>query len=500
MSNFLDRVLAVDIGTSSVRAVVFDRAGEIFARSQISYSTVRPAPYFEEQDPDMVRREVYRAIAECLAKPEAVAGQIGAIGFSSQLYGIIALDAEDKPLTRNIVWSDGRAEAQAEALKASHGNGWLYPETGCPTNSIFPLAKLVWLRETLPSVFKSSRRFVSIKEYVMEPLIGEWAVDHSMASATGLFDIRKHRWHSGALDAAEVSEWQLSAPVSCFQGFSLRNGSPISSCGLPPEVKVFLGGGDGPLASLGSGAWAPGAINIDLGTSGAARCVVTEPVTDDNASLWCFCLTADLWVYGGIVTNVGNAYQWLGANVLAAQECDTARVYEHINQLAGKVSPGADGLFFLPYLRKVRAPYWDGRLKGALYGLTADHNVGHMAHAMLEAIAYDLRTIIDLMRKRCFAMREIVLTGGLSRSPVIPQMLADVLNEEIFVPDDSEGSVAGAAILALRGLGLIDGLFFEGNRRAGRVSIPQASSCSHYESLYRGYVHLVGALRSFELQ
>ena len=177
MSAALDLVLAVDIGTSSVRAMVFDVAGNVTARSQVSYPTIRPALYQEEQDPDTIRDETYRAMIDCLAEPGAQPERVAAISFSSQLYGIIALDAADRPMTRNIMWSDGRAEPQAEAMKVAGVQQRLYPVTGCPMNSIYPIAKLAWLRETAPKVFRQARRFVSIKEYIVAPLINEWAID-----------------------------------------------------------------------------------------------------------------------------------------------------------------------------------------------------------------------------------------------------------------------------------------------------------------------------------
>lgn len=493
-------VLAVDIGTSSVRAMVYDAAGSIRARAQIAYSTVRPAPYFEEQDPDLVRGEVYRAIALCLAQPGAEPARIAAIGFSSQMYGVIALDAADRPLTRNILWSDGRAEAQAEAARQEFGARWLYPETGCPLNSIFPFAKLAWLREEAPAVFGAARRFVSIKEYVTYPLIGEWAVDYSMASSTGMLDIREHRWSAKATAHLGVGAERLSTPVSGIHRFALKPGSPLADLGLPADVAVFLGGGDGPLANLGAGAAAPGTINIDLGTSGAARCLASAPPIDDTASLWCFCLTDDLWAAGGIVTNVGNAYQWFASRVLGVAGLSERDAYDAMDRTAAEVAPGADGLYFLPYLRKARSPYWDGRLKGTMYGLTAEHTAGHMARAMLEAIAFDLRTIADILQRNVVLAPHVVLTGGLSRSPIIPQLLADVLDRELHVPADGEGSIAGAAILALHGLGAIDGLAFSGGPRAGASFMPEAGNSQRYGQIHRGYTRLIGALREINLQ
>ncbi len=500
MNVLTTRVLAVDIGTSSVRAMVYDATGKIYARSQIAYSTVRPAPYFEEQDPDLVRSEVYRAIALCLGQPDAAPGEIRAIGFSSQMYGVIAIDRNGSPLTRNIVWSDGRSEPQAEAIKKTVGERWLYPDTGCPMNSIFPFAKLAWMKHHEPELFCSAARFVSIKEYVTFPLIGEWAVDYSMASSTGMFDIRAHRWSDKATGYLGLAPERLSTPVSGTSRFALRSGSPLAGLGLPDDIAVFLGGGDGPLANLGAGASALGTVNIDLGTSGAARCLASEPTVDDAASLWCFCLTDDLWASGGIVTNVGNAYQWFAARVLGAAGLAERDAYDIMDRTAAGIAPGSDGLYFLPYLRKARSPYWDGRLKGTMFGLTADHSAGHMARAMLEAIAFDLRTIVGIMHKKMTMASHTVLTGGLARSPIIPQLLADVLNTEIRVPEDGEGSIAGAAILAFHGLGVLDRLAFAGGPRASRSYLPDCAANECYEQVYRNYIRLVAALKEIDLQ
>jgi gluconokinase len=500
MTHSLARVLAVDIGTSSVRAMVFDATGKISARARICYGTVRPAPYFEEQDPDLVRDEVFRAIALCLAEPGADPGSIDAIAFSSQFYSLIAVDAEDRPLTWNILWSDGRAERQAAALKAAHGPLGLYSRTGCQMNSIYPLAKIVWLREVMPDLFARAARFVSIKEYVTRPLIDAWAVDHSMASTTGLFDIRTHDWDTAALSAAGIERAQLSRPVSGLAAFPLCAGSPLRDCGLRNDVKVFLGAGDGPLANLGSGASAIGAVNIDLGTSGAARCIVDAATTDADANLWCFCLTDRLWAYGGIVTNVGNAYQWLASHFGSAAGVSDDEAFAAMDRHAAAVAPGSDGVYMLPYLRKARAPHWDGRLKATIYGLTADHGVGHMARALLEAVAYDLRTIIAIMARRVTIHSPIVLTGGLSRSPIMGQLLADVLRLPVETPASGEGSIAGAAILALAGLGAVDRFAFAGGTPRGRLFEPAAAAADRYDRGYRGYTRLVETIRTLELE
>jgi len=497
MAACADLVLAVDVGTSSVRAMLFDAFGNVSARSKRSYSTHRPAPNREEQDADAIREITYRAMIDCLAQSPAPE-QVGAVCFSSQLYGIIALDATDRPLTPNIIWSDSRAEPQAEAMKAAGVQARLYPITGCPMDSIYPIAKLRWLGEADPQLFWTARRFVSIKEYVVAPLIGDWVVDHSMASATGLFDIHRRCWLPEALAAVDVAGQRLSRPVSGTQGFRLIAGSPLAVCGLPDRVQIFLGGGDGPLANLGSGASSPGAVNIDLGTSGAARCTVALPTVDANGKLWCYCLADDLWAVGGVVTNAGNAYHWLGENFGGAGG-GPHDSYESLDRVAAAIEPGAGGLFLLPYLRKVRSPYWDGRLKGAVYGLAPDHNAGHMARAMLESIAFDLRSIIALIRRECAVHDRLALTGGMAMSPVLPQLLADVLGAEVFAPDNAEGSIAGAAILGLFGLGVLDGVDFVGKPRPGRSFTPQPPTQARYDRVYSDYLRVVDAIRAIDL-
>ena len=295
-------VCAVDIGTSSCRAIVVDEGGAAVGRTQETYSIERPRPGFEEQDPDEIRDVVWRTIGRCVANtkhPEA----IRALSFSSQLYSLIALDGAGRPLTNSILWSDGRAAAQARAIAAENDTQDLYRATGCPPSSIYPIAKVRWLHEFEPELFANARRFVSIKEYVLSELLNEALVDWSIASATGMFDIRRREWDARAVAAGGITNERLSQPVNGAVARVAVNPGRLKSLGLPTETKIVLGGGDGPLANVGAGAVAPGAINIDLGTSGAIRVVVDRPVIDDRAAGWCYCLSHDRWVYGGILTD-----------------------------------------------------------------------------------------------------------------------------------------------------------------------------------------------------
>jgi gluconokinase len=499
MAGNKDRVLAIDIGTSSVRCMVFASDGTIHARSQIKYPTIKPKPFFEEQDPDLVRDETLAAIDKCLHQSTAFPKRIAAIAFSSQMYSVFPVDPQGKPLYGNILWCDARAEAQAEDLKALPVAKYLYHVTGCPVNSIYPLAKLLWLREKEPDVFKKAVRFISIKEYITEYLTMEYAVDYSMMSGTGMCDIANYRWDSKALEVAGISSQKLSRPVSADETLPFRNTALLHSWNLPEDVMVFPGGGDGPLANLGSGASEPGAVNIDLGTSGAARVGVDRPLDGAAGGLWCSCLTPSRRTLGGILTNVGNAYQWLCERLTGfTSGGPTEAEMSRLDAAANDIPPGAEGVIFLPYLRKPRSPWWDSSLKGCILSLRSDHHAGHITRALFEAIAYDAKVIIESMNRLSPIKKEIVVTGGFAKNRFMVQLLSDVFGREIAVPENNEGSIAGAALIALKGSGLTPDYAFTGetNRRYSRFT-PNAKSAKRYAELGGEYEKIVTAFQKF---
>jgi len=319
-----------------------------------------------------------------------------------------------------------------------------------------------------------------------------------MMSATGMCDIANHCWDKKALELTGLSPEKLSRPVSADELLPFRNTALLREWNLPEDVKVFSGGGDGPLANLGSGAAEPGAVNIDLGTSGAARVAVDKPVDGSGGGLWCYCLTQRLWTLGGILTNVGNAYQWLCENISgfssgAPAETEMKKLDAEVN----KLSPGAEGVVFLPYLRKPRSPWWDSSLKGCILGLRSDHHVGHIARALYESVAFDAKIIIDAMARHMM-VEKIVVTGGFTKNRFIIQMLSDVLGREISVPENAEGSIAGAALIALKGSGLTPGYTFaEEAVKQQTVFCPDREKTMRYAELSNDYAKTVKLFQDF---
>lgn len=494
-------ILAVDIGTSSVRAALYSGGGAAGPLTQRHHGVLRPAPFMEEQEPDAVRDLVYRVIAECLATSGQLKKNVRGISFSSQMYSVFPIDADGRPLHNSILWSDGRAEQEARTLQDNGAATELYRATGCPVNSLYPLTKIIWFRQNRPDLYAAASRFVCIKDYVAFPLIGYWATDHSMASGTGMFDLERAKWSSSALSATGLDEERLPELVPGTQALPIRNSALLHEWGLPDVTPLFLGGGDGPLANIGSGASQPGRVNIDLGTSGALRAAVDKPLFDTEGRLWCYAMFPGRWAYGGIVTNVGNALQWLGTNLAASGfDAQPDAAAAQLGALAEEAPAGSDGVFCLPYFRKARSPYWDDRLRGTIFGLIASHDIRHIARAALEAIAFDLALILDIAASQTSIARPVVLTGGLSRNNVMPQLLADVLATEIETPEHCEGSLAGAAILGLHGAGLLDGYsLVNANTKARKVFIPDPQTVGLYQALRSRYAELVTIAQNVRL-
>jgi gluconokinase len=455
-------VLGVDVGTSSAKVTAFSADGRAHGHGERVYARDEPAL----QDPDAVVAATLAAIEEAR---RATAAEVIGLSVSTAMHGLVALDRHDRPLTPLLTWADTRATAQAARLQAEHPD--LPRRTGTPLHPMSPLAKLVWLREQEPDTFAAARRFVGLKELVLHALCGEWVVDHSIASGTGLLDLRALDWDAEALELAGVRPEQLATLVPATQRFG----------------DVVAGAADGPLANLGVGAVAPGVAAVSIGTSGALRVLVPEPIA--TPEVFCYALTPGRWAVGGAINSGGAVLAW--ASEALAPDLDTDAL------LAAAVPAGSDGLLMLPYLLGERAPRWDATQRGAYVGLTRAHGRGHLARAAIEGVCLQLALVLASVRAAGHDVHEVRATGGFARSPLWRQVLADALDLDIAFPAGPEGSAFGAALLGFQALGHGDAF-----ARAAQLVTPTercppdpAAAALYAERLPR-FAALADALRS----
>jgi len=257
--------------------------------------------------------------------------------------------------------------------------------------------------------------------------------------------------------------------------------------GLARGTPFVIGAGDGALANLGAGSIDAGQVACSVGTSAAMRVCVGRPTFDPNGRLFCYVLTQDRWVFGGPINNGGSALAWvrdsLWPDLVEANGNEGA--FARLDEVAGAVSPGAEGLFFLPYLLGERAPLWDWNARGAFVGLTMKHTRAHMTRAVMEGVLFQIRWVLETMAEQTRVDAGVSATGGFVKSEVWPGLVADVLGREVTFPTDHQSSARGAAILAMRALGMIDALEEAPRAEPSHTRVPGAAAAEVYGDMYQ---------------
>ncbi|PZE22886.1 gluconokinase [Paenibacillus xerothermodurans] len=459
MSQQKPYIIAADLGTTSTKTLVIDRDGRVLASHSVEYPLYTPRPDMAEQDPDEIFQAVLDAVRSVLAKARILPSQILCVSFSSAMHSLIAVDSNLQLLTPCITWADNRSSAYVRELKEELDGHQIYRNTGTPIHPMSPLLKLMWLKEHEPGIFRQAHKFIGIKEYVFAKLFGKFLIDYSIASATGLFNLRNLEWDTQALEACGVRREQLSEPVSTVHHVAGLKKEYADAMGLDADTPFVIGASDGVLANLGVGAFEQGVYAVTIGTSGAVRGVVREPITDPKGRLFCYALKEDVWVVGGAINNGGIMFRWV-RDQLATAEAQEGRSrgmdpYDYLTSLAEEVAAGSDGLIFLPLLAGERAPYWNANARGVFFGLSLYHEKKHMIRAVLEGVMYRIQSVLSALEELSGPTKEIRASGGFARSPFWLQMMSDVTGSPVVVPNSIESSGLGAAQLGLLALGEI---------------------------------------------
>ncbi|WML45765.1 gluconokinase [Neobacillus sp. PS3-40] len=488
-------VIGVDIGTTSAKSVLYSKDGTVISNYQIEYPLFSPTPETAEQDPEEIFRAVINTIKQTIQGSHVLPKDILCVSFSSAMHSVIAVDKDGKPLTECITWADNRSSDWAEKIKTEMNGHEIYLRTGTPIHPMAPLAKIVWLRNDYSELFSKSYKFISIKEYIFYKLFGKYIIDFSIASATGMFNIYSLKWDEEALKVAGITPDQLSEPVPTTHSISGLNETFAKEMNLLSDTPFVIGAGDGVLSNLGVDAIEPGVVAVTIGTSGAIRAVTDRPITDPKGRIFCYALTENHWVIGGAVNNGGMIFRWvrdqLGDSEVAAAKRLGKDPYEVLTEIADRVTPGADGLLFHPYLAGERAPLWDSNARGSFFGLGMHHKKEHLIRAVLEGVIYNLYTVLLALSELIGEPKKIHATGGFARSELWRQMMADIFNQEVCIPESFESSCLGAAILGLYSLGEIDSLNAVTEMvGATHHHTPISENVSIYEDLIPIYIRL----------
>lgn len=439
-------ILGIDIGTGSTKAVAVDYNGKAIHTEQVAYPTLSPHPGYSEQAPEII----WQAFLKCILRSiEALQQAPQGVSLSSAMHSFIPVDAAGNPLMNMITWADNRSASIADRIKHSPTGELIYQQTGTPVHAMSPLCKIIWLRENDPDVYAAAFKYISIKEYIWFRLFGVYEIDHSIASATGLFDIEKLQWSEAALQLCGITADKLSIPVSTTFQRSITTQVAADAKEIPAGIPFMAGASDGCCANVGSFAVEPGIAALTIGTSGAIRVANTKPTFNFGAMTFNYRLDESTFISGGPINNGGVALRWYLSSFLKKDIADAA-IYDEVIGEIDTIKAGSDGLIFLPYILGERAPLWNSETCGVFFGITARHTQAYFTRAVLEGITLSLYHISQCLEESGLAIQQVNVSGGFVHSDRWVQLLADIFGKPIGLVNTDDASAIGAAYMTLK--------------------------------------------------
>jgi gluconokinase len=481
-------LLSIDVGTSGVRAALFDDRGKEVPGAQLrSGRNVATAPDFSELDADVLVDEVVQTIDDLLAKEIEFAGSIDLIAVSAFWHSLIGVDANARPTTSLLTWADTRASQSAKHLRSKFDEPEIHSRTGCRFHASYWPAKLQWLKSEHGEKFTNTHYWLGFAEYLCRRLFAETATSISMASATGLFNQRDCDWDWDFVKALGISPDTLPE-IKTRIGFQLSDAFASRWPALA-EARLVTVVGDGAANNIGAGCSTKDNIALMVGTSGAMRVVFAgEPAGEIATGLWSYRVCERRVVIGGALSDGGGLVQWMRESLNIDYDPSTLQ-----RELAA-IEPDSHGLTILPFWSGERSTGWSADARGGIFGLRQQTTPVEIFRAVLESIAYRFAFVARALDRIAPDAMIVASGNALLSSPVWAQIIADVLGRPLIFGGTSEASIRGAALLALEAVGkiatieedlvLVDEVFEPDMTRHARYQQALARQEEVYERLF----------------
>ena len=459
MANY---VIAHDLGTTGNKATLYDGEGNLVGAEFQAYATEYAYTGWAEQDPQDWWDAICRTTRLLLSETGVHRGDVACVTFSGQMMGAVPLDRQAMPLRKAIIWADQRALRQERWIGERCDFAEIYQITGHRLSASYSLAKILWLRDNQPDIYRDTYKFVHAKDAIVARLTGEYVTDPSDASSMNLYDLSRQAWSGDILDAVELPSDKLPEIRLSTDVVGAVRASVADEVGVAAGTPVVLGGGDGACAAAGAGVIAAGSAYNYVGSSSWIALSTPEPIFDPAYRTFTFGhVIPDMVMPTGTMQAAGASYQWT-RDQLSLFEKETAErlgisPYELINLEIAQVPAGAEGLFFLPYLLGERSPRWNPHARGAFIGLTIRHTRAHMYRSVLEGVTMNLRVILDAFRAQGTEIEAMRLIGGGASGQIWNQIMADIYGmpvQRLMILE--EATSMGAALVGGVGVGLYD--------------------------------------------
>ena len=459
----MSKFLAIDLGTTGCRSIVFDQELHMLGDSYEEYGLIIPEENQAEQDAGLWWSMTVRTMKEAI-KVSGISGmEIVGISVSSQGITVVPVDENIKPLCNAISWLDIRAQEETKEIIRDFGHQAMFAITGKRIDACYTLPKILWLRKNRPDIFAKTWKLLLPMEYLIGKLTGNCISDHSMASGTLLYDIKKSCWSREILSNYGLPEDLL--PELKWSGEIAGTVLPslAAEIGLRENCIVAVGAQDQRCASLGAGI-KPGVMTISLGTSGAVCKVWNECKLEEDSTIgWSAYVNEKSWVTEGVVNTAGACLRWLRDTLFPDLD------YDLLNEKASQALAKGSNLMFFPYMNGPSCPTYMPDSQGCFYGMNLGTGKGEFALAVMEGVAFQFRSLLEAM-DAYGSVHTLVLFGGGGKSDLWCRIIAGVTGMKVTVPETAEAAGAGAAICA----GIAAGDF-------SRYATPEIATARKYE-------------------
>ncbi|MBA7629786.1 Glycerol kinase [subsurface metagenome] len=448
-------VAALDLGTTGCRTFIFDLAGTIIASDYQEWQSFYPSPSFVEQDANIWWHSIKTTIDRAIKKSGIDKTEIVSLSVTNQRETIVPVDIDGNPLYNALVWQDRRTVDQVEFIKSKIGINKIYETTGLTIDPYFSATKILWFKDEKPEIYQKTHKFLLVSDFIIHKLTGKFITDYSNASRTMLFDIKNLKYSEEIASEIEIDLDKM--PDALESGVDI--GEIVSEETLfDKKTLVVTGAGDQQSAALGVGVVSPGKIKCTTGTGSFILAYLSQPKFDPEKRVLCSChAVPGTWVQEASIFTTGAVLRWFrdqigNAECVAAQEGQDP--YDLMTAEAEKSSIGANGLLLIPHFVGSGAPHWNPLARGIIFGLALGHERKDLYRAVLEGAAYEIRKNIEVFKELGIEPKELMLTGGGSRSDFWNQIYADVLGITCVRNVIEESTSLGAAILAASGAGI----------------------------------------------
>lgn len=447
-------ILGVDLGTTAIKAAVFDENGKEHGSKTVEYMLLTPSPGMAELEVQTYIETFKEAIQNAMERAEVTADDIVSLGMSTQGETTICLDDNNQPIRPAIVWMDIRAVEEAEYIEEKVGKKTIQKHTGQPgMDAIWPASKILWLRKNEQDTFAQTAQYIQLNGYFSYLLTGKMVCEDSILCTTMYWDINTREYWPEMMDLLGIKETQL--PEIVRQGECVGNITPEGAelFGLSTKTKVNIGALDQACGALGVGNVRPGTFSDSTGSNLSTVAIVDKLILDPAIQMPCFASAIPGKYMLHAFSSGGMVLKWF-RDVF----CDLEKIIEEeggepafiqIDKQVQNIDPGCDGLIMIPHLQGAGPPDTDNNQKGVYFGITLAHKKAHFARAIMESIAMVLKRMIEAMEPLGVEVEKIIALGGGSKSNVWCQLKADAIGVPLNIMSTTESSAClGAAILA----------------------------------------------------